>query len=118
MTAPVGGTAFDPRTGLATAVHAAPGVYALFRGFFEPTEEDREEGRKVPGPAHRVVAALVARGAVRVIVTNFDRLIEQALEAVGIMPQVVASSAAVEGMEPLAHALLGSAGIPTIQTIT
>jgi hypothetical protein len=51
------------------------------------------------------MAQLAARGAVRVIVTtNFDRLIEQALEAVGIMPQVVASAAAVEGMEPLAHA--------------
>jgi hypothetical protein len=42
---------------------------------------------------------------VRVILTtNFDRLIEQALEAEGILPQVIASPNAIAGMEPLAHA--------------
>lgn len=78
---------------------------ALLAAFFEPTEEDRKDGRKVPGAAHKAVAELVRRGTVRVIVTtNFDRLLEQALEAVGIMPQVVATPSAVAGMEPLAHA--------------
>jgi hypothetical protein len=78
---------------------------ALLAGFFEPSDDDREQGRRVPGPAHQAIAALVARGSVRVIVTtNFDRLIEQALEAVGIMPQVIATPSAVAGMEPLTHA--------------
>ncbi|MDQ1629566.1 MAG: hypothetical protein QOI54_3310 [Actinomycetota bacterium] len=62
-------------------------------------------GVKVPGAAHKAIAALVRRGAVKLILTtNFDRLIEQALEAEGIFPQVVAGPSAVEGMEPLAHA--------------
>jgi hypothetical protein len=59
----------------------------------------------VPGAAHKAIAALVRRGAERVIVTtNFDRLVEQALEAEGIFPQVIASPSAIEGMEPIAHA--------------
>jgi hypothetical protein len=47
----------------------------LIAGFFEPTDEDAEQGLKVPGLAHRAIALLVKRGLVRVIVTtNFDRL--------------------------------------------
>lgn len=77
----------------------------LLQGFFEPTDDDRDQGLKVPTAAHRAIAELVGRGAVRVIITtNFDRLIEQALEAEGIFPQVIASDAAIAGMEPLAHA--------------
>lgn len=77
----------------------------LLAEFFEPSEEDREDDRKVPGPAHRAIARLVARGTIRVILTtNFDRLIEQALEAEGILPQIIASTAAAIGMEPLVHA--------------
>ncbi|WP_175494272.1 SIR2 family protein [Herbiconiux ginsengi] len=61
-------------------------------------------GRKVPGPAHKAIAKLVARGTIRVIVTtNFDRLIEQALEAEGIMPQVITSDASFQGMVPPQH---------------
>jgi len=49
---------------------------ALLAGYFEPTDADREEGRKVPGNAHHAIAQLVARGTVRVILTtNFDRLL-------------------------------------------
>jgi hypothetical protein len=78
---------------------------ALLAGFFEPSDDEREQGVKVPGAGHKAIAALVRRGAIRVIVTtNFDRLIEQALEAEGIFPQVVATPSAIEGMEPLAHA--------------
>ncbi|WP_165521943.1 SIR2 family protein [Micromonospora zingiberis] len=78
---------------------------AILASFFEPSEEERQQSMKVPGAAHRAIAALVARGAVRVIVTtNFDRLIEQALEAEGVFPQVIATPSAIDGMEPLAHA--------------
>jgi hypothetical protein len=83
----------------------APSRRALLAEFFEPTDEERADGQKVPGAAHRAIAKLVARGAIRVIVTtNFDRLLEQAIEAEGIMPQVVSSEFAVSGMEPLQHA--------------
>lgn len=83
----------------------APARRSLLAGFFEPTEEERAEGQKTPGAAHRAIARLVAKGAIRVIVTtNFDRLVEQALEAEGIMPQVISSENAAMGMEPLQHA--------------
>ncbi len=78
---------------------------ALLTEFFEATEQDRADGRKVPSQAHHAIAALVARGTVRVIITtNFDRLLEQALDAAGVSYQVIASDAAIAGMEPLAHA--------------
>ena len=78
---------------------------ALMSSFFEPSDEDRADGLKVPGVAHEAIAKLVARGAIRVIVTtNFDRLLEQAIEAEGIFPQVIASESSVRGMEPLQHA--------------
>ena len=57
----------------------------LLRSYFEPSEEDREQGRKSPSPAHRAIARLVAKGYIHVIVTtNFDRLMEQALVDAGV----------------------------------
>ena len=56
----------------------------LLQGYFEPTQAEREEGRKEPTAAHRAIAALAARGFVRVIITtNFDRVMESALSAEG-----------------------------------
>ncbi|WP_345802886.1 SIR2 family protein [Microbacterium sp. AZCO] len=76
----------------------------LLSDFFEPSEEEREEGLKQPSRAHLAVADLVKRGFVRVIVTtNFDRLMERALEAVGVSPQVISRPEAINGMAPLAH---------------
>lgn len=83
----------------------APARQGLLADFFEPTEEERAEGVKVPSRAHAAVAQLVKRGLVRVILTtNFDRLTEQALEAAGVSPQVISRPEAVRGMAPLAHA--------------
>ena len=63
---------------------------ALLRTFFEPTNEERDRGEKMPSDAHRSIAKLVAGGFVRVIVTtNFDRLTEQALDEEGIRPNVI-----------------------------
>lgn len=77
----------------------------LLADFFEPSDEEREQGIKTPSRGHLAVAELVKRGSVKVIVTtNFDRLMEQALDAVGIAPQVIARPEAVNGMKPLAHA--------------
>lgn len=78
---------------------------ALLAGFFEPTQDDAEAGLKVPSEAHRAVAELVKRGAVRVVLTtNFDRLTERALEDVGVSPQVISHTGALAGMAPLQHA--------------
>lgn len=77
----------------------------LLANFFKPTNEEREEGIKVPSRAHHAVARLVKKGLVRVILsTNFDRLMEQALDAAGVAPQVITRPEAVNGMAPLAHA--------------
>ncbi|NEY33747.1 hypothetical protein GTU99_16320 [Streptomyces sp. PRKS01-65] len=79
--------------------------HKLLRGYFESGDGDRHEGFRRPGAAHRAVARLVARGWIRVVLTtNFDRLVEQALEAAGVHPQVVHGPAALLGMTPLAHA--------------
>lgn len=76
----------------------------VLRGYFEPTEEEREQGRKVPTASHRAIAELVAGGYIRVIVTtNFDRLLERALESAGVVPTVISSADAMLGAMPLAH---------------
>lgn len=77
----------------------------LLASFFEPDEEEREEQLKQPTKAHESIAELVKMGLVRVIITtNFDRLMERALEAAGVSPQVIARPEAANGMAPLAHA--------------
>jgi hypothetical protein len=77
----------------------------LIRQYFEPRVV---EGRPaVPTPAHRALAAMCESGRVRLIVTtNFDPLIERALEEVGLAPEVIASPRAVGGMTPLPHTRL------------
>lgn len=71
---------------------------ALLRAYFEPTDDERERGVKIPSPAHRAIAALAQGGFVRVILTtNFDRLMEDALAEVGVRPYVVRSPADVNG---------------------
>lgn len=63
------------------------------RRYFEPSsEEDIEYRRKQPTIAHRSIARLVKSGHIRVIVTtNFDRLLETAIQAEGIVPTVIAT---------------------------
>lgn len=76
----------------------------LLEKFFTPTDDDLAAGRKTPAPAHEAIARLVKRGTVRVIVTtNFDDLIEKALDAIGAPYQVIASPEAIAGSEPLCH---------------
>ncbi|WUH90409.1 SIR2 family protein [Streptomyces sp. NBC_00433] len=72
--------------------------------YFEADDEDREQGLKAPGAAHKAIAQLVARGSVRVIVTtNFDNLTERALTDIGISPQVIHQPGGYGGATPLAH---------------
>ena len=76
----------------------------LLRAYFEPTDDEREQGLKLPTLAHKAIADLVSRGYVRVIITtNFDRLMEQALEAVGVTPTIISSADQMSGALPLAH---------------
>ena len=76
----------------------------LLRGYFEPTEEERERGVKQPTAAHLAIAQLVSRGYFRVILTtNFDRLMENALSAAGLEPVVLRTEEDVEQALPLVH---------------
>jgi hypothetical protein len=76
----------------------------LLRGYWEPTEQEREEGAKLPTKAHRAVADLVKLGYVRVILTtNFDRLLETALSDVGIQATVLSTPDHIDGALPLVH---------------
>jgi tetratricopeptide (TPR) repeat protein len=72
---------------------------ALLRGFFEPTAEERENKQKVPTAAHHAIASLAAAGHLRVILTtNFDRLLEQALQSIGVTYVVVSTSDGIAGL--------------------
>lgn len=76
----------------------------LLRPYFEPNEQEREEGVKQPTAAHRAIAQLVVEGLVKVIITtNFDRLIENALSEAGVVPTVLSSPDHVKGALPLIH---------------
>lgn len=73
--------------------------------YFEPTAKDLEEGLKAHTSAHKNIAALVVKGYFRVLVTtNFDRLLERALEEQGVSPTVINTVDAAKGALPLAHA--------------
>ena len=76
----------------------------LMRPFFEPTEEERELGRKEPTKAHRAIAQLAKEGYIRVILTtNFDRLLEKAFDAEGVTPQVISHEGAIAQATSLMH---------------
>jgi hypothetical protein len=76
----------------------------LLRRYWEPNDEEREEGLKQPTVAHRAIASLVEQGFIKVIVTtNFDRLMETALAEVGITPTVLSTPDQVIGSLPLIH---------------
>lgn len=62
------------------------------------------EGRE-PGATHEALADLAVQGMVRVFVTtNFDRLLERALQARGIEPIVAASDGDLDAAVPREHA--------------
>jgi hypothetical protein len=87
---------------LDTLTHTPVERQALLRGYFEPTEEEREQGSKLPTTGHRAVARLAASGLVRVILTiNFDRLMEAALREEGVEPVVVTGPPDIAGLAPL-----------------
>ncbi len=76
----------------------------LLREYWEPNDQERKEGEKQPTAAHRAIAALAARGFIRVILTtNFDRLVETALTDAGVVPTILSSPDQVQGALPLIH---------------
>lgn len=84
------------------AISPAERTAALAR-YFEPKGEADEEG-VTPTAAHMAIAKMVKRGYFHVILTtNFDRLLERALEAEGVSATVLSTSDAVLGAMPLAH---------------
>lgn len=76
----------------------------LLREYWEPNDQEREEGEKQPTAAHRAIAALAAQKFIRVIITtNFDRLVETALTDKGVVPTTLSSPDQVQGALPLIH---------------
>ena len=76
----------------------------LLRRYWEPNDQEREEGEKQPTAAHRAIASLAAQGFIRVIVTtNFDRLVETALTDEEVVPTILSSPDQVQGALPLIH---------------
>jgi hypothetical protein len=85
------------------AISPAERTAALARYFDGTGDSDGEPLQ--PTKAHIAIAKMVSRGYIRVIVTtNFDRLMERALEVQGISPTIIATPDAIQGALPLAHA--------------
>lgn len=79
---------------------------SIIKSYFERDEEELKQDAKVkmPTEAHKAIARLVRDGYIKVILTtNFDRLIEMALEEEGIIPDVVSSDDMFSGAVPLRH---------------
>lgn len=97
---------FGTPVGFSTLIHelapARTERQALLRQFIEPDPARPDERR--PTPAHRALAQLAKSGHIRVfLTTNFDRLLEQALEAEGMSPVVVSTPAGAAGAAPFHH---------------
>ncbi len=76
----------------------------LLTSYFEPNDEEKKSGKKLPTPAHKAIAKLIEQKFVKVIITtNFDRLLEKALSDLNINPRVVSSSDDIEGLPSLVH---------------
>ncbi len=77
---------------------------ALLRPYFEPTEIDREQNKKVPTQAHHAIAKLIKSGHVKlVLTTNFDHLLELALADIGIEPDIISTVDDLQGRRPICH---------------
>ena len=72
----------------------------LMKPYFEPIGKERPK----PTKAHYSIAKLAKNGYIKVILTtNFDRLLETALEEEGITPQVIRFDDDIKGATPLVH---------------
>lgn len=89
-------------------VRSQPERSQLLRPYFELTPREREEGitgLKVPTEAHNRLANLISDGYIRVVLTtNFDPLLEKALDALNVKYQIISTVDDINGVLPLAHA--------------
>ncbi|GEM49462.1 SIR2 family protein [Deinococcus cellulosilyticus] len=98
------GVEADYSTIIEEAEPTIAGQRALLQRYFEPTEEDREQGHKQPTDAHHAIARLAKEGFIRIIITtNFDHLMEQALEGAGVQFFPITSTEEIPAAEPYAH---------------
>lgn len=75
---------------------------SILQDIIEPSSDDIENSRKVATLAHKAIAKLVEQGTIKyIITTNFDRLLEQALQQRNIIPLVISSEEAAIGATPL-----------------
>lgn len=73
----------------------------LLKPYFE---KDTSGNGYEPSLAHKRIAKLVKRGFIRVILTtNFDKLLENALTAEGVVPQIISNVSDISGAIPLVH---------------
>lgn len=78
--------------------------FNLLKEFFEPSEEERRRGAKMPTSAHKAIAQLISKGYIKVIITtNFDHLLENALNDIGRSPTIISTKEAAEGALPIVH---------------
>ena len=76
----------------------------LLKEFFEPSEDEKRRGAKLPTKAHKAIAQLVLKGYIRVIITtNFDNLLEMALREIGISPIVISNRDLAENAFSIIH---------------
>lgn len=84
--------------------HHSAEIGNLLWSYFEPSEEDKLNRKKEPTEAHKAIADLAAKGYFKVIITtNFDRLLENALDQKAVKYQVVSNEADLEGAVPIVH---------------
>lgn len=77
---------------------------SLLRPYFEQTKEDVEFGYKRPTEAHKAIAEMAKRGYFKVIITtNFDRLLETALDELNVRYQVICHESEISSRVPLYH---------------
>lgn len=77
---------------------------ALLKPYFEPKQEEKAEGIKVPTSTHKAIARMVKHGYIKMILTtNFDRLLETALEAEGVVPDIISNENDLLGAIPFTH---------------
>lgn len=89
---------------LSQITHSPAERNQLLKGYFEPNDEELENQLKMPTDAHKAIADLVKNGYIRVIITtNFDRLLEKALESINVTPTVISTPDSAEGAIPLQH---------------
>ena len=80
-------------------------IGSLFTTAVEQQQFMREQLKaEKPGNAHRLAADLAQMGVIRcAITTNFDPLLEQAIEEAGLNVQVIANEDDLHDSEPLIH---------------